>query len=149
MHITNVLEFSLINLLAVCLNLCYYLLVRLFKNTWFNRFAGKERIPDSELKEVVDQLEKGQAYADLGGDVYKMRIARPFEGKSGGYRVIVLFKSKEMTFFVYGFSKSDKSNINRQELQAYKEAAKEYFSMTAEQIEKRIKHGQLIELQGV
>jgi hypothetical protein len=42
--------------------------VRIFKNKWFHRFANKEGITDSELKEVVNQLEKGQFYADLGGN---------------------------------------------------------------------------------
>jgi len=46
--------------------------VRVFKNTWFARFADKEGISDGELKEAVNQLEAGQADADLGGDVYKM-----------------------------------------------------------------------------
>ena len=50
----------------------YYQLVRVFKNTWFARFADKEGISDGELKEAVNQLEAGQADADLGGDVYKM-----------------------------------------------------------------------------
>jgi len=120
--------------------------VRVFKNTWFNRFANKEDIADSELREAAKNLEAGQADANLGGGVYKVRIARPGEGKSGGYRVIVFFKSEERTFFVYGFAKSDRANINSKELKAYKEAAREYFSMTEEQLEKRIKHGQLHEL---
>jgi len=120
--------------------------VRLFKNTWFNRFANKEGITNDELREAASQLEAGQADVNLGGNVYKVRIARPGEGKSGGYRVIVFFKSGERTFFVYGFAKSDRANINRGELKAYKEASKEYFLMTDEQLEKRIRNGQLIEL---
>ena len=67
--------------------------MRIFKNTWFTRFAYKEGITDSELKKVVNQLESGQADANLGSDVYKMRIARSREGKSSGYRAIVFFKS--------------------------------------------------------
>ena len=58
--------------------------MRIFKNTWFTRFASKDGITDDELKEAVDQLEAGQGDADLGGGVYKIRIARPGEGKSGG-----------------------------------------------------------------
>jgi len=46
----------------------YYIKVRIFKNKWFHRFAKKEGITDSELKEVVKQLENGQFYADLGGN---------------------------------------------------------------------------------
>ncbi|MCL2270048.1 MAG: type II toxin-antitoxin system RelE/ParE family toxin [Treponema sp.] len=120
--------------------------MRVFKNTWFSRFAGKECITDDELKETVYQLEAGQAEANLGGNVYKVRVARSGEGKSGGYRVIVFFKSKERTFYVYGFAKSERSNISDKELKAYKEAAKEFFLMTVGQLEKRKERGQLIEL---
>ena len=120
--------------------------MRVFKNAWFSRFARKENIGDDELRDIVNQLETGQADADLGGDVYKQRLARPGEGKSGGYRVIVFFRSEERTFFMYGFAKSDKDNISRKEAKAFKEAAKVYFSMTSEQLRKRIKQGQLIEL---
>jgi hypothetical protein len=35
--------------------------VRIFKNTWFSRFARKEKINDEELREIVKQLESGQA----------------------------------------------------------------------------------------
>jgi hypothetical protein len=83
--------------------------VRIFKNTWFTRFADKEGITDGELKTMVNQLETGQADADLGGGVYKVRVARSGEGKSGGYRVIVFFKSKERLFYVYGFAKSTRT----------------------------------------
>ena len=120
--------------------------MRAFKNTWFSRFADKEGITDDELKEAVNQLEAGQADANLGGDVYKVRVARSGEGKSGGYRVVVLFKKKERTFFVYGFAKSDRGNISQKELKAHKEAAKEYFSLTPDMLRERLGRGQLIEL---
>ena len=76
--------------------------MRIFKNTWFNRFADKEGITDGELVEAINLLEAGQAI-DLGGGVYKMRLSRPGGGKRGGYRVIVFFKSEERTFYEYGF----------------------------------------------
>ena len=120
--------------------------MRIFKNTRFTRFAGKEGISDHDLKEAVNQLEAGQADANLGGNVYKVRVARSGEGKSGGYRVIVLFRIGDKIFYVYDFAKSKRANIREKELKAYKEAAKEYLSLTVEQLEKRIKQGQLIEL---
>jgi hypothetical protein len=120
--------------------------VRTFKNTWFARYACKEDISDNELKETVNQLEAGQADANLGGDVYKVSVARSGKGKSGGYRVIVLFRSKERTFYVYGFATSSMANINDKTLLAYKEAAKEYFLMTDDQLDNQIKQGKLIEL---
>jgi len=125
--------------------------VRIFKNTWFTRFADKENITDGELREMVNQLEAGQARqqvggSDLGGGVYKIRVARPGEGKSSGYRVIVFFRSKERTFYVYGFAKSDRANVSQKELKALKETAKKYFSMTTDQLRDRIERGKFIEL---
>ena len=120
--------------------------MRIFKNTWFSRYAGKEDISDKELKEAVNQLEAEQAEANLGGNVYKVRIARSGKGKSGGYRVIVLFRSGERTFYVYGFAKSAMDNISKKALKAYKEAAKEFFSLTVEQLDDLVKQGKLIEL---
>jgi hypothetical protein len=120
--------------------------VRIFKYPRFNRFAIKEGITDDELQDIVRQLEAGQADADLGGDVYKQRLARPGEGKSGGYRVIVYFKNEFRTFFVYGFSKSDKSNIDKKELKAFKIDAKEDFALTDDEIKAWLKRGTLIEI---
>lgn len=120
--------------------------MRIFKNTWFTRYADKEGISDNELREAVKQLEAGQADANLGGNVYKVRVARSGEGKSGGHRVIVLFRSGERTFYMYGFAKSKRGNINEKEARNFKEIAKEYFSMTVKQLEKEVKHGKLIEL---
>jgi hypothetical protein len=123
--------------------------VRIFKNTWFSRFASKEGITDGELKEAVNQLEAGQADADLGGGVYKIRIARPGEGKSGGYRVIVFFRSEERTFYVYGFVKSAMSNIDEKQLRDFKRTAKTVLSLTEKQLDNMLKTGKYLEISGV
>ena len=78
--------------------------------------------------------------------MYKVRLARSGEGKAGGYRVIVFFRSEERTFFVYGFAKSDRANIDQGELRIFKDDAKDDFSLTDEQIRDRIKKGTLIEI---
>jgi len=119
----------------------------MFKNPWFARFASQAGIQDSELKEIVrNVLEKGQADADLGGGVYKVRVARSGEGKSGGYRVIVFFKVKERAFFHYGFAKAARDNISGGELKIMKKQAKKHFAQTDEQIQKQLKNGTLIEI---
>jgi hypothetical protein len=120
--------------------------VKVFKNTWFTRFADKEGITDAELRETINQLEAGQADADLGGGVYKVRVARSGEGKSGGYRVIVFFKSEERTFYVYGFAKSDRSNIDQKETREYKALAKKYLNLSDEMIERAIQSGKFVEI---
>jgi len=120
--------------------------VRVFKNTWFTRFAKKEGITDSELREAANRLEAGQADADLGGGVYKVRIARPGESKAGGYRVIVFFKSEERTFYHYGFAKSALANISERELKVMKKQAKKHFVQSDEQIKIQLMNGTLLEI---
>ena len=120
--------------------------MRVFKNTWFTRFANKEGITDTELRQTINQLEAGQADVDLGGGVFKVRVARPGEGKSGGYRVIVFFKSEERTFYAYGFPKSGMDNINQKQLRNFKLAAKTIFKYSDEEINERVKNGLLIEI---
>jgi len=120
--------------------------VRIFKYKWFHKFAKKEGIKDSELKEIVKQLENGQFYADLGGNVYKMELARKGKGKHGGFRTIVVFKSEFRTFFIYGFPKSKLDNINEKELKVIKGKVKDNLEYTNEQINNLIKNKNLIEI---
>ena len=41
-------------------------------------------------------------------------------GRSGGFRTIVLFRRGERSFFVYGFAKSGRANLRRDELKAFR-----------------------------
>jgi hypothetical protein len=125
--------------------LALYFVMRTFKNPWFTRFAVKEGIPDEELKDMVNQLEAGQADADLGSDVYKIRKARSGAGKSGGYRIIVFFRSGKRTFFHYAYPKSARDNIDKKELRFFKESAKINLNLTDEQLGVRLNAGQWIE----
>lgn len=65
--------------------------MRIFMNAWFERFARKQRITDAALIDAVRRAERGQIDADLGGGVIKQRVARAGQGKSGGYRTIILY----------------------------------------------------------
>jgi hypothetical protein len=121
--------------------------VRIFKNPWFARFASKEGIQDSELKEIVNNvLEAGQADVDLGSGVYKMRLARPREGKSSGFRIILFFRSRDKTFYHYAYPKASRENISEKELLIFKKLAKEHLAMTYEQLTEAVKAGELIEI---
>ena len=93
--------------------------MRAFKTKPFARFAAKEGIADVVLRDAIGRAEAGLVDADLGGGVIKQRLARPGQGKSGGFRNIVLFRRQAMAFFVYGFAKNDRDNIDRQELKAF------------------------------
>jgi hypothetical protein len=97
--------------------------LRLFLTKPFQRFARKEGIRETDLCDAVARAERGLVDADLGGGVIKQRIARPGEGRSGGFRTIILFRAQERAFFVYGFSKSSRDNITNDDLRAYREFA--------------------------
>lgn len=106
-----------------------------FKNAGFRHFARKERISDRVLREAVSRAEAGQIDADLGGGVIKQRVARPGEGRSKGFRTIILFRQSERAFFVYGFAKSDRASLRQDEERAFKEAAKHVLSLSDAQLE--------------
>lgn len=120
--------------------------VRIFKNAWFRRFARRERMPDRALRDAIARAEKGIVDADLGGNVIKQRIARPGQGKSGGYRTIIVFRKGDKAFFVYGFAKSERDNIDRAETEAFKKAANELLALSDEQIGTLIENGALTEV---
>lgn len=120
--------------------------MRIFKNSWFHRFADKEGIADDELKEITALLKEDQYDANLGGGVYKIRVARPNEGKSGGYRILVFFKFEERIFFRYAFPKSNIGNISQKELKIMKKQAKAFFAQSDKHIDGQLKNGDLIEI---
>ena len=120
--------------------------MRIFKNTWFTRFADKEGITDAELRETVYQLESGLVDSSLGGAVYKVRIARSGGGKAGGYRVIIFFRSGDLAFFTYGFAKSNRGNISEKELRNLKKQSASLLSMSEAQIKAAINERVLIEV---
>jgi hypothetical protein len=82
--------------------------------------------------------------ADLGGGVFKFRLARVGEGTSGGARTIVAMKAKTLAVMMFGFEKKDQANISAKELRAFKKLAKTYLERSAEEVEKLVKLGELI-----
>jgi len=104
--------------------------MRIFVAKPFARFADREGIGDDDLRQAVARADGGLIDADLGGGVIKQRIARRGQGRSGGYRSIILFREGSRAFFVYGFAKKDQDNISARELRAFRLLANEMFAMT-------------------
>ena len=122
--------------------------MRIFKTKAFIRFANKESIADKTLEQTITELETGQFDADLGGGVYKQRIARQGEGKSSGYRVLISFRHEDRSFFLYGFPKSSKANISISEKNNLKKLAKYFFSLSDNDIQRLLLSGSLKEISG-
>lgn len=120
--------------------------MRIFRNKWFSRFARHEDITNRDLCEAIERAERGLIDADLGGGVIKQRIARPNEGRSGGFRSIVLFRAGERALFVYGFAKNQRDNISADELKAFKELAQAFLAYTDEQIQNALETEKITEV---
>jgi hypothetical protein len=119
---------------------------RIFKTRWFERFARKVKIRDAAPVDAVARAEKGQVDAGLGGGVIKQRLARPGQGKSGGYRTIIFFRRGERAVLAYGFAKSGRANIDADEEKQFKEAARHVLRLTEKQIEELLKNGDFVEV---
>ena len=120
--------------------------MRIFINTWFRRFARREKIDDTTLIDAISRADRGLIDADLGGGIIKQRIARRGQGKSGGYRTIIVFRQGERAIFVYGFTKSDRENLDEHEQAVFRKAAKELLTLTDAQIEQLIERQTLVEV---
>lgn len=120
--------------------------MRAFKTRWFARFARRQGIRDGDLLAAVRRAEQGSIDANLGGGVIKQRIARQNEGRSGGYRSIVLFKAGDRAIFAYGFAKNARDNIDADELRAFRALAREMLAYHPAQISVAIESGALQEL---
>ncbi|MEE9412403.1 MAG: type II toxin-antitoxin system RelE/ParE family toxin [Methylococcales bacterium] len=120
--------------------------MHIYKNTWFQRFARREKITDQMLIDVITRAEEGLIDADLGGNIIKQRVARKGQGKSGGYRTIIVFKQDDKAFFVYGFAKSERENIDKNEIDVFKQSAKELLELSDQHLQELIENGRLTEV---
>lgn len=120
--------------------------VQVLTTKWFARFARREKITDAMLCEAVARAQKGIVDADLGGNVLKQRIARKGEGRSGGYRTILLFRIGERAIFAYGFAKNAQDNIDKAELEAFRSLAAELMEYDEGRISKALDAGALLEV---
>ncbi|MGH9737049.1 MAG: type II toxin-antitoxin system RelE/ParE family toxin [Candidatus Acidiferrales bacterium] len=120
--------------------------MRVFKTKTFTRFARKTRLSDAALCRAIVDAERGLIDADLGGGVIKQRFARRGQGKSGGFRVVILYQRGVKAFFVYGFAKSERGNIAQDELAALKELATEMLGYDETEIAQAMASGPLIEV---
>jgi len=120
--------------------------VRVFKSKRFAKFARTERISDASLCKAVKNAKQGLIDGNYGGGVIKQRIARANEGKSGGYRAIILFRRGVRSFFVYGFAKNEQANIDESEERDFKELAETLLGASERVLKKLIELGEFAEV---
>jgi len=120
--------------------------MKVLKRKDFTRWQAGEKLPDDALCKAVKEMESGLIDADLGGFLYKKRVARPGGGKSGGYRTLLSARIGSRYVFLHGFPKSGKANITQDERKALQYAGKVFLELSAEALSKALQAGVLLEV---
>ena len=118
----------------------------IYKTYHFNRWAGKTSLPDDLLHRAVEEMTNGLIDADLGGGVFKKRIALPGRGKSGSARTLLATNRDDRWIFILGYEKNERANISDKERDALRMIAKDLLGLSAEQLQKMVNEGALLEV---
>ncbi len=119
---------------------------RIFKTKTFAKWLKSSELTDQDLVGAVMEISKGLYDVDLGCNVLKKRIAIGNRGKSHGVRTVVETKLSTHWFFIFGFEKNERANINNVELAYLQKTAKTLLESTSSKIEKLLNDKILIEV---
>lgn len=88
--------------------------MRVFMSKSVRRWSRKERIAETVLWQAAVDVVAGRVDADLGGCLFKMRIARAGEGKRGGHRTIIGYRrgQSDRIVILFGFAKNVQATIS-------------------------------------
>ena len=117
-----------------------------YKTKTFERWARKEGLGDDILGKAIEEIKRGLYEADLGGGVLKKRIARSGQGKSGGFRTLIATNKGDKWFFMFGWPKNERSNINNREEMALKGLASHLLRMTPDDLNAARQNGEIMEV---
>ena len=119
--------------------------MRIFKTKALARFTKREAIDDDSLVAAIETAKRGLIDADLGGGLIKQRVARPGQGKRGGFRMLIGFRS-DRAIFLFGFAKNERDNIDDKQLTTLREIVTSWFAADDKKIAQALKDGLLIEV---
>lgn len=106
----------------------------------------KTGLSDGVLTMAVEEMARGLIDADLGGHLVKKRLALPGQGKRGGVRTIVATRLDCRWFFLFGFGKNERANIDDKELKALQEIAKDWLDLDEMSLSVAISNGNIMEV---
>ncbi len=120
--------------------------MRNFITAALSKAATKHTISDQKFVAAAERIRAGNASADLGGGLFKERIAREGQGRSGGFRTVLCFREGgDMLFFAI-FAKKRKGNLTKKELEAARKFAAEFRKQTEKEIQRQIADSTIREL---
>ena len=119
---------------------------RVFKTRYFNRWMEKTELTDALLLNAIEEMERGLIDADLGGGVFKKRVALPNRGKSGSVRTLIATNKNERWFFMFGFEKNQQENIGVKEFRFLKDFAADLLTISEPRLLNALKSKDLLEI---
>lgn len=118
---------------------------RLFKTRTFNRW-NKAELTDQALWSAVTEMKQGLIDANLGGHVFKKRVAITGRGKRSGARTLIATQLKNHWFFIFGFNKNERDNISPHELKYLQQLAQDLLSLNDQELKTVLNTGELQEI---
>lgn len=119
---------------------------RIFKTRYFSRWMRKTNLTNAILCQAVEEIIAGLVDAELGGGIVKKRVAFPGRGKRGSVRTLLATNRNNRWFFLFGFEKNERDNITQLELDALKELAQSWLSISEELLQAALIAGELEEI---
>jgi hypothetical protein len=119
----------------------------IYKTREFCSLTKKDCLSDIDLIVACDEIQRGLVDAELGGALYKKRVAIEGKGKSGGYRTIIGAIVGEKYFFLYAFAKNKRANITKKEQMALRELAQVFISFSQVELENLIASQEIIKVE--
>ncbi|MDR2934816.1 MAG: type II toxin-antitoxin system RelE/ParE family toxin [Candidatus Adiutrix sp.] len=121
--------------------------MNLYKTRSFARIAAKVGITEAMLKKTAEEISQGLIHADLGGNVFKQRVAPPERGQRGGGHIVVVIRPREDRYiFLHCYLKKDQENIGPGEENAFLELGRIFSDLTEEDIKAAALSGLLEEM---
>ena len=117
--------------------------MRIFKTKTLAKFTRQHGISDDGLVDAVERAVRGLIDADLGGQIIKQRVARPGQGKRGGFRMIIGIRS-DRAIFLFAFAKNERENIDKAELMTLREIVASFLNAAEETIAQALRDGTLM-----
>jgi hypothetical protein len=73
-------------------------------------------------------------------------VARPGEGRSGGFRVLIAYRASIRSVFLFGFAKSARGNVDDDELATAQEIARLWLEIEGKALAKALSEGVIQEV---
>jgi hypothetical protein len=121
-------------------------MIKIYKTPKFSQWLTDVGLTDKSLTDAVNEMVLGLIDADLGGGLYKKRIALPGRGKRAGARTIVASYVNNKWFFLFAFAKNERDNISQNEKTAFQVIAHSLFALDEKALEKALSDKKLVEV---